>query len=59
MKEGCENESNTFISKQFQPNTNDENAGSNVIDRRRQNVSYVEVCEYSKKKLKDFRVMEK
>lgn len=49
MKEGCENESNTFISKQFQSNTNDENAGSNLIDRRRQNVSYVEVCEYSKK----------
>lgn len=43
MKEGCEKESNTFLNRQFRPNSSEENVGSKVIDRRRQIVPFVKV----------------
>lgn len=42
MTEGVAPESNTFLSRQFQPNQS-EPAGSHVIDCRRQIVQAVEV----------------
>uniref|UniRef100_A0A915DBC8 Uncharacterized protein n=1 Tax=Ditylenchus dipsaci TaxID=166011 RepID=A0A915DBC8_9BILA len=52
MEFGCAPDSNTFLSRQFQPNSS-EKAGSTMIDQRRQIVQLIEGTEMKHSRLSE------